>query len=185
MGSFNCWEFEDLPIAESLMSQMLFAIHFGDGSVTNGKLNVCDFAGSERLGKSGTHHVGVSALSVSTRSEWSIFFLTLLCFINVQGVLEEKKPNVSRRVLAVFRRLRYVIERLQPGEKKNVPFRESKLELSFEFLLKDSLSGNSKTLTIVCCNIGAFQQKPQQLAVSVSLPSSTASTSRQLPTFSC
>jgi hypothetical protein len=49
--------------AESSRSHMLFTIHFDvtmkDGIQRFGKLNVCDLAGSERLNKSGAHHVGV------------------------------------------------------------------------------------------------------------------------------
>jgi hypothetical protein len=57
---------------ESSRSHMLFTIHFaaafGDGSTRVGKLNVCDLAGSERLDKSGTHHIGVSDLLPSPLS---------------------------------------------------------------------------------------------------------------------
>jgi kinesin family protein C1 len=55
---------------------------------------------------------------------------------------ETQNINTSLLVLS------NVIEKLQTGDRKNVPFRESKLT----FLLKDSLGGNSKTLAIVCCN---------------------------------
>ena len=107
--------------SESSRSHMLFTVHFHvttkDGVTQEGKLNVCDLAGSERLGKSGAHLVGGALLE------------------------ETKHINKSLSVLS------NVIERLQAGE-ANVPFRESKLT----FLLKDSLSGNSKTLAIVCCN---------------------------------
>jgi predicted nucleic acid-binding Zn-ribbon protein len=55
---------------ESSRSHMIFSINFcvtmNDGSTRSGKLNVCDLAGSERLGKSGTHLVGVS-LSFASR----------------------------------------------------------------------------------------------------------------------
>lgn len=50
--------------SESSRSHLLFTINFDvqsqDGSTRSGKLNICDLAGSERLGKSGAHHVGVS-----------------------------------------------------------------------------------------------------------------------------
>lgn len=50
---------------ESSRSHLLFTINFNmtmkDGSTRSGKLNICDLAGSERLSKSGTHHVGVRA----------------------------------------------------------------------------------------------------------------------------
>lgn len=52
--------------AESSRSHMLFTIHFdvemSDGSIRQGKLNVCDLAGSERLSKSGTNLVGVRTI---------------------------------------------------------------------------------------------------------------------------
>lgn len=50
--------------AESSRSHLLFTIHFhtklANGTVRKGRLNICDLAGSERLGKSGAHVVGVS-----------------------------------------------------------------------------------------------------------------------------
>jgi kinesin family protein C1 len=61
----------------------------------------------------------------------------------IQGALLEETKHINKSLST----LSNVIERLQAGD-KNVPFRESKLT----FLLKDSLSGNSKTLAIVCCN---------------------------------
>lgn len=54
---------------------------------------------------------------------------------------ETKNINKSLSVLS------NVIERLQAGD-KTIPFRESKLT----YLLQNSLSGNSKTLAIVCCS---------------------------------
>ena len=54
---------------------------------------------------------------------------------------ETKHINTSLSVLS------NVIEKLQAGD-VNVPYRESKLT----HLLQNSLSGNSKTLAIVCCN---------------------------------
>ena len=54
---------------------------------------------------------------------------------------ESKNINKSLSVLS------NVIEKLQAGD-ANPPFRESKLTM----VLKDSLSGNSKTLAIVCCS---------------------------------
>jgi hypothetical protein len=50
--------------AESSRSHMLFTIHFEVSTkegTRQGKLNVCDLAGSERLKKSNTHAAGVSA----------------------------------------------------------------------------------------------------------------------------
>ena len=51
--------------SESSRSHMLFTIHYmstsKDGIATEGKLNICDLAGSERLSKSGAHNVGVGA----------------------------------------------------------------------------------------------------------------------------
>ncbi|GKY99491.1 hypothetical protein MPSEU_000903300 [Mayamaea pseudoterrestris] len=76
---------------ESSRSHMIFTIHFAvtmqDGSVRQGKLNVCDLAGSERLDKSGTHHVGGALLE------------------------ETKAINKSLSTLS------NVIERLQAGDK--------------------------------------------------------------------
>lgn len=50
--------------SESSRSHMVFTIHFNvnmkDGIQRNGKLNICDLAGSERLSKSGANNVGVS-----------------------------------------------------------------------------------------------------------------------------
>ena len=60
-----------------------------------------------------------------------------------QGSLFEETKNINKSLSV----LSNVIERLQAGDKV-IPFRDSKLT----FLLKDSLSGNSKTLAIVCCN---------------------------------
>lgn len=52
-----------LSNSESSRSHMVFTIHFdvvmNDGIQRNGKLNICDLAGSERLGKSGANNVGV------------------------------------------------------------------------------------------------------------------------------
>lgn len=55
--------------AVSSRSHMLFTLHFKvlskDGSTRVGKLNICDLAGSERLGKSNANeHVGVSTSCV-------------------------------------------------------------------------------------------------------------------------
>ena len=52
-----------LSNAESSRSHLVFTIHFDvvmkDGMQRNGKLNICDLAGSERLTKSGANNVGV------------------------------------------------------------------------------------------------------------------------------
>lgn len=89
--------------AESSRSHMVFTIHFHvtteDGVSRNGKLHVCDLAGSERLNKSGANsNVGGSLLK------------------------ETKAINSSLSVLS------NVIEKLQQGS-SNVPFRESKLTM--------------------------------------------------------
>jgi hypothetical protein len=65
--------------AVSSRSHMLFTIYFKvtarDGSSRIGKLNVCDLAGSERLGKSNANEdVGVSIRSTATEKRFS--FLT-------------------------------------------------------------------------------------------------------------
>eukprot|EP00934_Nitzschia_sp_Nitz4_P003577 Nitzschia sp. Nitz4//scaffold7_size249615//46813//49980//NITZ4_001150-RA/size249615-processed-gene-0.180-mRNA-1//-1//CDS//3329558361//3567//frame0 len=87
--------------AVSSRSHMLFTIYFKvtskDGSVRTGKLNVCDLAGSERLGKShANEHVGGALMK------------------------ETKHINTSLSVLS------NVIEKLQAGG-SNIPYRESKL----------------------------------------------------------
>jgi hypothetical protein len=70
---------------ESSRSHMIFTINFRatmkDGSTRNGKLNICDLAGSERLSKSGTHLIGVS-LSYTLSME-----LIARCFIEVHLTL--------------------------------------------------------------------------------------------------
>ena len=53
--------------SESSRSHMIFTIHFkvtmNDGvTIRNGKVNICDLAGSERLDKSGANMVGVCFL---------------------------------------------------------------------------------------------------------------------------
>ena len=52
--------------SESSRSHMIFTLHFNvttkDGVERNGKLNICDLAGSERLNKSGANNVGVSTI---------------------------------------------------------------------------------------------------------------------------
>lgn len=130
--------------AESSRSHMLFTIHFSvamkDGTTRSGKLNVCDLAGSERLGKSGAHIVGVGTArckdSIVHRIHSQVVFIT-------QGALLEETKHINTSLSA----LSNVIERLQAGD-KTIPFRESKLT----FLLQNSLGGNSKTLAIVCCS---------------------------------
>ena len=61
--------------------------------------------------------------------------------VSGSALTETKFINKSLSVLS------NVIERLQNGD-TNVPYRDSKLT----FLLRNSLSGDSKTLAIVCCN---------------------------------
>ena len=55
--------------SESSRSHMIFTIHFkvamNDGvTIRNGKVNICDLAGSERLDKSGANLVGVCYIVV-------------------------------------------------------------------------------------------------------------------------
>ena len=87
--------------AVSSRSHMLFTVHFKTSSKSGvsreGKLNICDLAGSERLSKSNANaHVGGALLK------------------------ETKCINSSLSALS------NVIEKLQAGD-SNVPFRESKL----------------------------------------------------------
>jgi kinesin family protein C1 len=87
--------------AVSSRSHMLFTLHFKTSSKSGvsreGKLNICDLAGSERLSKSNANaHVGGALLK------------------------ETKCINSSLSALS------NVIEKLQAGD-SNVPFRESKL----------------------------------------------------------
>jgi hypothetical protein len=134
---------------ESSRSHMIFTIHFKttlhDGSVRSGKLNVCDLAGSERLNKSGTLEVGVSAHGqrvgalVGSMISHILHFFPLLS----QGALLKETKNINTSLM----HLSTVIERLQAGD-QNPPYRQSKLTL----LLQDSLGGNSKTLAIICCS---------------------------------
>ena len=102
-------------------------------------MNVCDLAGSERLGKSNANeNVGVSLRNCNVR----LAVLNSLTLISKGALLTETKHiNSSLSVLS------NVIEKLQSGD-SNVPYRESKLT----YLLQNSLGGNSKTLAIVCCN---------------------------------
>ncbi|CAB9527007.1 Kinesin-like protein [Seminavis robusta] len=87
--------------AESSRSHMVFTLHFNvamkNGIKRSGRLNICDLAGSERLGKSGANTV-------------------------VKGDLmkETKAINSSLSVLS------NVIEKLQAGS-SSIPYRESKL----------------------------------------------------------
>jgi len=129
--------------AVSSRSHMLFTLHFKvttkDGKARFGKLNICDLAGSERLGKSNANeNVGVSLRNRIVR----LVVLNSLTLISKGALLTETKHiNSSLSVLS------NVIEKLQSGD-SNVPYRESKLT----YLLQNSLGGNSKTLAIVCCN---------------------------------
>lgn len=136
--------------AVSSRSHLIFTIHFNalmdDTKTRKGKINICDLAGSERLSKSGANYVGV-------RSNEQVFVSASELYLNLpfpstlfatQGALLEETKNINSSLSV----LSNVIEKLQAGETKNVPYRESKLT----FLLKNSLSGNSKTLAIVCCN---------------------------------
>jgi len=136
--------------AESSRSHMIFTLHFNvtakNGVTRSGKLNICDLAGSERLSKSGAHITGVSFAVVSfpfTSDSAICPHITCYYLANFQGELLEESKNINKSLST----LSNVIERLQAGD-KNVPFRESKLT----DLLKNSLTGNSKTLAIVCCN---------------------------------
>lgn len=64
--------------SESSRSHMIFTVHFNvstkDGVERNGKLNICDLAGSERLNKSGTNAVGVSQSMARSRFNTGIYF---------------------------------------------------------------------------------------------------------------
>ena len=55
--------------------------------------------------------------------------------------------NETKNINSSLSTLSNVIEKLQAGS-SHVPFRDSKLT----HLLKDSLTNDSKTLAIVCCN---------------------------------
>ena len=138
--------------SESSRSHMIFTIHFkvtmNDGvTIRNGKVNICDLAGSERLDKSGANIVGVRfrCVCVFAFDESTVPLMTNIPYLLFEkGALLEETKNINKSLSV----LSNVIEKLQAGDTKNVPFRESKLT----YLLKDSLSGNSKTLAIICCN---------------------------------
>lgn len=73
--------------SESSRSHMVFTVHFDvkmkDGIQRNGKLNICDLAGSERLNKSGAHHVGVSSVhELNSTLTTKLNFNTLFFVIN-------------------------------------------------------------------------------------------------------
>ena len=97
-----------------LIFTMIFTVLDKSGVCRKSKLNICDLAGSERLGKSGS--VG------STLKETQYINKSLSALSNVIEKLQQKSQHV--------------------------PFRESKLT----YLLRDSLTGDSKTLAFVCCN---------------------------------
>ena len=64
--------------SESSRSHMIFTIHFkvtmNDGvTIRNGKVNICDLAGSERLDKSGANIVGVRFLYLLCMNEQRCF----------------------------------------------------------------------------------------------------------------
>eukprot|EP00978_Attheya_sp_CCMP212_P000263 scaffold487_cov46-Attheya_sp.AAC.2 len=87
--------------AESSRSHMIFTMHFSlsntNGFSRQGKLHICDLAGSERLGKSGANSVSGSTLLKETQ--------------NINSSLST---------------LSNVIEKLQSGS-PHVPYRDSKL----------------------------------------------------------
>ena len=134
--------------AESSRSHMVFTLHFScttkGGIKREGKLNICDLAGSERLSKSGANSI------VQVSHAYSLCVLYPLsetpnkcCFFSPQGDLMKETKNINSSLSV----LSNVIEKLQAGS-SSIPYRESKLT----YLLKNSLGGNSKTLAIVCCN---------------------------------
>jgi hypothetical protein len=110
--------------AESSRSHLLFTIHF-NGSST-------DDASSIR--RSGCLHI--VDLAGSERLDKS----------GSRGALltEAKHINISLSALAL------VIEKLakKKSDSEHIPYRDSKLT----YLLRNSLAGDSKTLTIVCCS---------------------------------
>jgi hypothetical protein len=75
--------------AESSRSHMIFAIRFNvafpEGE-RHGRLNICDLAGSERLGKSGAHLVGVSIfhLCKTVLRGGACYLFSCLPFLDVQ-----------------------------------------------------------------------------------------------------
>lgn len=77
--------------SESSRSHMIFTIHFtvtlSDGKIREGKLNICDLAGSERVSKSGANQIG--------------------------GALFEETKHINKSLST----LSNVIEKLQSGEK--------------------------------------------------------------------
>jgi Kinesin motor domain len=142
--------------SESSRSHMVFTLQFNatttDGDEVherNGKLNICDLAGSERLNKSGAHMIGV-------RDRLSLLYLLmkptripranrcLSRLLNFQGALLDETKSINKSLST----LSSVVEKLQEGASP-VPYRESKLTM----LLEKSLSGkDAKTLAIACCN---------------------------------
>jgi hypothetical protein len=105
----------------SRRSHLLFTLHFKTSSKSGvsreGKLNICDSAGSERLSKSSTSandNAYVGGALLKETKHINCFFL--------------EHPSLF---------LMWLIEKLQAGD-SNVPFRESKYP--------NSLGGNSKTL---------------------------------------
>lgn len=73
---------------ESSRSHMIFTIHFkvtmSDGvTIRNGKVNICDLAGSERLDKSGANMVGVCFHSFCVQQvqqqKYLIYLFSLYC----------------------------------------------------------------------------------------------------------
>ena len=132
----------------SSRSHLLFTVNIKitleSGVERIGKLNICDLAGSERLDKSQAHIVGVSEKhKIDFLVDTDAHELNFDILYSSQGSLlqESKAINKSLSVLS------HVIEKLQAGS-AIVPFRESKLT----FLLRNSLTGDSKTLAIVCCS---------------------------------
>lgn len=80
-------------------------------------------------------------------SNWLCLVLTdfvSLQLHTVQGDLMKETKNINKSLSM----LSHVIEKLQEKNPKHIPFLNSKLTT----LLQNSLTGNSKTLAIVCCN---------------------------------
>lgn len=125
-----------------LVFTLNISVQLENGEMRNGKLNICDLAGSERLSKSGANEKGVSFccffLPNCTGFKQSVNTCSCL-----QGALLKETQNINKSLL----NLSNVIRELQAGNSV-VPFRDSILTS----LLQKSLIGDSKTLAIVCCS---------------------------------
>jgi hypothetical protein len=101
--------------AESSRSHMIFTIHFSacssDGLTRNGKLNICDLAGSERLSKSNTHLVGGSLLHETKHINKSLSTLS-----NVIEKLQAGEKNIPFRES----KLTYILQNSLGGNSKTL-----------------------------------------------------------------